>query len=56
MHSSRGPSIIKKGRAPREALTRSLLIDGHFLRVAEASKLIWISLLGMFSASLSFYA
>src|SRR5260370_42562364 len=54
MHSSKGPAIIKQGRAPREALARSLLIDGHFLRVAEASKLIWTSLLGMFSASISF--
>jgi hypothetical protein len=30
------------------------LIDGHFLRVAGASKLIWASLSGMFSVSPSF--
>jgi hypothetical protein len=31
-----------------------LLSDGHFLRVAGASKLIWASLSGMFSVSPSF--
>src|ERR1035441_5134485 len=54
MHSSSVPSTIKYGRAPREALMRSLLSDGHFLRVAGASKLIWASLSGMFSVSPSF--
>jgi hypothetical protein len=30
------------GRAPG-VITRSLLIDGHFLSVAEALKSIWVS-------------
>src|SRR5258707_1589685 len=51
MHSSRVPSIIRYGRAPREALTRSLLTDGHFLRVAGTSKFIWTSESGMVSVS-----
>jgi len=32
-------STIKYGRPPSAALTRSFLIEGHFLRVAGASKL-----------------
>jgi hypothetical protein len=31
------------GRAPSAALTRSLLTDGHFLRIAGALKSIWVS-------------
>jgi hypothetical protein len=40
--------MIKYGRAPRVVLTRSLLTDGHFLRVAGAWKSIWTSLSGIF--------
>jgi hypothetical protein len=32
--------MIMWGRAPSEALTRSLLTDGHFLRIARALKSI----------------
>jgi hypothetical protein len=43
MHSSSVPSAIKYGRAPRVALTRSWLSDGHFRRTAGAAKLILTS-------------
>jgi len=39
MQSSRVPSTIKYGRPPSAALTRSFLIEGHFLRVAGAIKI-----------------
>jgi hypothetical protein len=35
--------MIMYARASREALTRSLLIDGHFLSVAGALKSIRVS-------------
>jgi hypothetical protein len=35
--------MIMKRRAPREALTRSLLTDGHFRSVAGALKSIRVS-------------
>jgi len=39
-YSSRVPSIIIWGRAPRKEPLRSPLSDGYILRVVEASKLI----------------